>query len=175
MTVQNSVKKGADGKGFLKKNGRLLMLAAGGLVGVLLLLYGSGRLGGSVAAEKMSTNEHADLEQYAARLEESMGRLCSNVAGVSNVTVAVTLGSGFEYVYAVDQKTKSDGVSEKKYITVGNGSGETPVYITEKLPEIAGVGIVCRGGSNPAIQQKLIALISAAYNIGSNKIYITGS
>ncbi len=147
-----------------------------GLAGVLILLYASDMFSGAETSQKnKSTSEHAEIADYTARLEESIGRLCANVSGVSNVTVAVTLESGFEYVYAADSENKTDGSTEIKYITIGSGSSKSPVYITEKLPKIAGVGIVCRGGSNPAIQQKLIDLISAAYNIGSNKIFITGS
>ncbi len=177
MTVQNSAKKSSGSSIFLKKHGKQLLLAACGLLGVILLLYGEGLIGGvgTDNTGKMNTNEHEDLAQYTARLEESISRLCAKVSGVSDVTVAVTLKSGFEYVYAANSDVKADGTTGMKYITIGSGSGETPVYITEKLPEIAGIGIVCRGGSNPAIQQKLIDLISAAYNVGSNKIYITGS
>lgn len=175
MTVQSGAKNRIDGKLFFEKNSKWLLIIAGVIAGIMLLLYGGGRLGGESSAERMNTSEHSDLAEYTERLEESIRRLCSNVPGVSDVTVAVTLGSGFEYVYAVDIKSKTDGAVERKYITVGSGSGQTPVYITEKLPSVAGIGIVCRGGSNPVIQQKLIALIIAAYNIGSNKIYITGS
>lgn len=176
MTVQNSVKKSPDNKAFIKKYSKLLLLAGCGILGVLLLIYGNGKLNSKGSSgDNLIADEHQDLAAYTARLEASIERLCSNISGVSDVAVAVTLESGFEYVYAADSENKADGSIEIKYITIGSGSGETPVYITEKLPKIAGIGIVCRGGSSPAIQQKLISLICSAYNIGSNKIYITGS
>jgi stage III sporulation protein AG len=176
MAVQNNVKKNTDGAAFIKKNGKVLFILFCGIIGAIILFYTNDKFGGTGTSQKNnSASEHADLAEYTDRLEESIGRICSNVAGVSDVTVAVTLKSGYEYVYAAYSDNKTDGSVEIKYITIGSGSSKTPVYITEKLPEIAGIGIVCRGGSNPAIQQKLIDLISAAYNIGSNKIYITGS
>lgn len=174
MTVQGSVGKGADKKLFSKKNQNFLFIGCCILLGIILLLYGSGIFVEKPTGQKKA-DQHELLEQYIKNLEDSIAHLCSNVAGVSDVRVAVTLASGFEYVYATDSKTRPDGSTEIKYITIGSGSSEVVVYITEKLPEIAGVGIVCRGDSDPAIQQKLMALVSTAYNIKTNKIYITGT
>jgi stage III sporulation protein AG len=84
----------------------------------------------------------------------------------------VTLAGGFEYVYATDRKTAAGGESIS-YVTVGSGSGESLVYITEKPPAIVGVGVVCTGGTDPTVRQEITALLSAALGIGSNKIYVT--
>lgn len=173
MTLQNQTNKNTKSQVISVGNKKLLMMFGCGLLGVLLLLLGGGIIGGSKS--QSSTPERQDLTEYCAMLERGIERLCSSVAGVSDVTAAVTLKSGFEYVYATDTQSKSGGGHEIKYITVGSGSNEGTVYITEKMPEIAGIGIVCRGGSDPAIVQKLTALICAAYGISSNKIYITGS
>ena len=39
--------------------------------------------------------------------------------------------------------------------------------------EVVGIGIVCRGGSDPKIQRELLSLVSAACGVGSNRIFIT--
>lgn len=173
MTLQNTSNK-EKGKPHLAvgNNKKLLLLAGCGLLGLLLLIWGGGGFGASRGAS--STPDRQDLAEYSAGVERSIERLCASVSGVSDVTAAVTLKSGFEYVYATNSQSKSDGGGEVKYITVGSGSGEGTVYITERLPEIAGIGIVCRGGSDPAVVKKLISLVCAAYGITSNKIYITG-
>jgi len=161
-----------------KKNGianpRLIMLVACGALGLLLLLYGGGYFTGDEESVKSYTGDSVALIEYTKALEDSIRQLCSGVSGVSNVSVAVTLENGFEYVYAADSEVRN-GESEYTYITVGSGSREGTVYITEKPPKIGGVGVVCRGGDDPAVQRKLISLISAAYNVPSNKIYIIGS
>ena len=46
------------------------------------------------------------------------------------------------------------------------------VCIVEKMPSIAGVAIVCKGGGNPVIANQLINMISSAYNVPKNKIYV---
>ena len=58
-------------------------------------------------------------------------------------------------------------------ITVGSGSSKTAVKVTEKPPTIGGIGIVCRGGGDPIIQNRLISLLSATFGVSSTKIYIT--
>ena len=79
---------------------------------------------------------------------------------------------GFEYVYATDIK---NGVSDSvQYIIIGSGNDEKLVYLTEKVPRISGIGVVCSGGGDISIQNELISLLSAAFDVPSNKIYVTG-
>ena len=142
----------------LKNGGRLWVIVMCGLLGVALLLYGGGE-------RKEDAKEEEDrLATYARSVEKKITEMCSRVEGVREVSVAVSLESGYEYVYA----TEGD-----KTLTVGSGSSEASVKVTEKPPRIGGVGIVCVGGGNSAVQKRLIELISAAYGISSNKIYIT--
>ena len=144
----------------LRSLGKRWGIIACALFGVALLIYGS-----RDAKSTVDTNEKgSELVEYSREVESKILELCSKVEGVRNVSVAVSFESGFEYVYATDGD---------KTLTVGSGSNESAVRVTEKPPTISGVGIVCTGGGDPRIQQKLINLISAAYGISSNKIYIT--
>ena len=102
-----------------------------------------------------------------------MAAICSRVAGVGAVEVIVTLESGYEYVYATDKKVTVGGESTS-YITVGSGDDESLVYITERLPAILGIGVVCTGGMDSTVRREVTALLSAAFGVGSNKIYVTG-
>lgn len=143
----------------LKKNGKLWMVALFGILGVSLLIFS-----GSYEKSEPTLNEDKNrFSEYKSEVEAKILELCSRVEGVDDVSVAISFESGFEYVYATDGD---------KTLTVGNGSAESAVTVTEKPPTISGIGIVCKGGGNPRIQQKLINLISAAYGISSNKIYI---
>ena len=161
----------------LLKNKKLLILAAIAAIGVLLLIAG-GRENKVNTQNTTESDATVQLDEYRETLRRDIARLCEQVGGVSDVTVAVSLECGFEYVYATDIKSDSDTYGSQvqtKYITIGSGSSESAVYITEKLPRIGGIGVVCRGGSDPVIVRRLTSLLSAAYNIGSNKIYVTGT
>ena len=141
--------------------GRIWIILAALALGVgLLLLGGAGDSTGKKAGE-------TEISEYAAELEKRIGELCSQVEGVGRVTVAVSLEGGFENVYATDENGR--------VITVGSGSSASGIVIKRKPPTIAGVGIVCRGGDDPAVQRRLISLIGAAYGVGSNRIFITES
>ena len=145
----------------LKKKGKLWIILLGAVAGVFLLLIGNGT-GDQKTIERSDTKA---LEEYSQSLERKIHEICSNVKGVSDVSVAVSFESGFEYVYAQNE-------DEGEIVVIGSGSSKSAVKVTEKPPKIAGIGIVCRGGGDPTVQNKLIKLLSAAFNVSSNKIYI---
>ena len=156
--------------GFLKKkgNGRLLLLVGGVLLGILLLLLGGGAFEktSQVEAEADALEDAEDLSAYQAKIEKDLEDLCDAVAGVSSVEVMVTLGSGRRIVYATD--------GEGDVITVGSGSSQQALYRTVQPPTVVGVGVVCKGGNDPHVQNRLTDLISTALGITSNRVYVTG-
>ena len=152
---------------------RYLLLAAGLAAGLLLIAFGSS--GGKKTDSAVS--DAAEINAYAAALEEKARALCESAAGVGrgSVTVTVTLDGGFDAVYAEDSEKKTSGTGESvtgKYATVGGGSSETPIKIGVRTPRIAGIGVVCRGGGDDVTRAELISLLSASFGIGASKIYI---
>ena len=145
------------------KKGKLALISIGVLLGVTLLIFGGTSEGKTNAVD---SKQAESLAAYANEVEEKLHTLCERVEGVSGVTVAVSFERGFEYVYAKDE-------GRGDYLVIGSGSSESAVRVTEIPPAIGGIGIVCKGGGDPAIQNKLINLISAAFGVSSNKIYIT--
>lgn len=160
----------------MKKSGKLAIAIMGVALGVILLLFGS-RAGKKEDASPTDRppSEAVSLttEEYRADLEARMKNICSQVVGVGAVEVIVTLEGGFEYVYAYDVKTTVGGESTS-YITIGSGDNESLVYITERAPAIVGIGVVCTGGMDAGVRREVTALLSAAFGVGSNKIYVTG-
>ena len=140
----------------LPPSAKLSIFASLLLIGVLLLIFG-GRGGSGGSSDGLDSGE---IEKYRKELESEISELCRGVRGAGEVRVAVSLSGGFEYVYATDKNGK--------IIT----SGDAGVIIKKKLPEIAGVGIVCSGGGDPAVKNQLISLVSAAYGIGTNRIFV---
>ncbi len=157
---------------------RLFIILGAVLLGILLLTSGGGGKSNTSDASVISAREEQEsLEQYTEKLKKEIAALCESVGGVSNVTVALTLESGYEYVYATDSELRSDSGGERseiKIVTVGSGSSEQTVFICRRPPRIGGIGIVCRGGDRADIQRELIALLGSAYAVGTNKIYVAG-
>lgn len=149
---------------------RLILILAGAAVGILLLLLGSGNLfssGKEPADQPVTPTAQQELEQYQSYIEARVRSLCESVEGVSGVTVAVTLSGNFEEVYATEQV---DGNEE--YVIIGSGSNASALHISRLAPQIAGIGVVCRGGGNADVRQELTSLLCAAFRISSNRVYI---
>ena len=160
----------------MKKSGKLAIAVMGIALGVILLLFGN-RVGKETDDATPDAPPGGTVtrttEEYRADLEARMESICAQVAGVGAVDVIVTLEGGFEYVYAYDVKTTVGGESTS-YITVGSGENESLVYITERAPAVTGIGVVCTGGMDANVRREVTALLSAAFGVGSNKIYVTG-
>lgn len=159
----------------MKKSGKLAVALVCVAVGALLLLFGN-RIGKDTDSQVPDVPAEATartVEEYRAELESRMEAICARVAGVGEVEVVVTLEGGFSYVYATDKKTTSGGET-LTYVTVGSGDRETLVYLSEKAPAIVGIGVVCTGGMDPTVRREVTSLLSAAFGVGSNKIYVTG-
>lgn len=150
---------------------RVWLIPLGALCGILLLVFGSG-----LGSRKQTTDAPAEtdnseqiLADYRNALEQDIRKLCESVDGVGNVTVALTLSGGFSDVYA----TEAGRDGGEQYVIVGSGSNASALRLSRNAPEIVGIGIVCRGGMNSAVRQELTALLSAAYHVPTNRIYIT--
>ncbi len=159
----------------LKKTGKLGIALAGVLLGVGLLIFGNRLVGGereSTPATSDPGSEVRAVEEYRLALERRIADITSEVAGAGSAGVVVTLEGGYEYVYAYDRKITVGGESIT-YITVGSGADESLVFLSERAPAIVGVGIVCSGGGSAEVRREITALISAAFGVPSNKIYVT--
>lgn len=161
-------------KKIVKKNLLPFIIGAVGIIIVLL----TGVIGNNSQSKSISepSASGTDLDMYAESLEKKIRTLCESCNGVGNVSVVVTLEGGFEYEYAknTEYRDNSYGSDRKEeYITVGQGSSQKCVLLRQRLPMVAGVGVVCSGASSDSVKSELTLLIAATLNIGVNKIYIT--
>ena len=101
----------------------------------------------------------------------------------------ITLKSGYTYTYAVTEKVNSDvseeyksddqrksqqkNTTEQSYVMVEDGG--SPLVTALNEPEIKGVVVVCDGGDNPLIQQKVIQAVTTALDITSTRVCVIQS
>lgn len=126
------------------------------------------------------------VSEYKKEITESVKEIVTSVTGDKDPTVVVTLDSGIRYTYADSGETDSSTASgsstnqksqssKRSYVTVKDSSGaEKALIITENMPEIRGVAIVCMGGDNEQIAEKIKNAVTAALNITSKRVYISG-
>ena len=151
-----------------KKKTLLLLLLA--LLGILLMLLS--RCGEDKAGAQTQNEPSAlDPALYAEQIEEKVEALCNKIDGVSSAHAVVTLKGGYRAIYATDAQYGSS-VNKSETVLIGSGSSEKALLIGYENPEIAGIGIVCSGGSNDNVKRELISLLSATFHISSNRIYV---
>lgn len=141
--------------GFVKSLGRggwlIVALALG--CGILLMYLGGNARSGDVVYPSR------DIELCTREIEEKIKVMCEHTKGAGETRVAVTLNCSGETVYS-----SSDGMY-----------GTPQVFLTETSPKISGIGIVCDGGGDPVIRERIISLVSAAWDVPTSRIYVACS
>ena len=149
---------------------RILIILGGALLGIFLLLYGGGSFRtteGVKESERYSLSAD-ELIIYQSYLEGRIKTLCESVAGVREVSVFVSLESGYESVYATESNE-----SGEEYVILGSGSNASALFLTRETPTVCGIGIVCTGGGNANVRRELTELLCATFHLSSNRIYVT--
>ncbi len=166
------------------KNPKTLIIA--GVAGILLIYLSSFFTGNSESETEKVIAESVSLSEYREQLEDDICEMVKEITGNKNVSVIITLESGIRYSYAdikeesVTSKTATENESNETefkngYITVKDADGsEKALLVTENMPEIRGVAIVCAGGDNEIINDKIKNAVTAAFNITSKRVYICG-
>ncbi len=164
------------------KNPKMLLII--GLAGILLI--GASSLFSSEEKLQKAATQDFSAEEYCRELEEKIGKIVTDITGDKRPTVVVTLNSGIRYSYAdaveEDSSSQTGEKSEQKsesstktYITVkAAGGGEEPLILTCLMPEIRGVAVICDGGDNEIYAERIENAVTAALNITSKRVFITG-
>jgi stage III sporulation protein AG len=162
-------KEGKDGKktkmgalfrmgALFKGRGRAILLLVAAL-GAALLLFG-----GQTSAP--AGEEYARLrEEYRKETEQRVAKLCAQVKGVGRVSVLLTLEAGEEYVYA-----KDEGASGGTDYVTGQSGG---LLLYRRTPKVAGVAVVCDGGGNESVANRLRELLHATLDVPYSRISIS--
>lgn len=160
--------------GFVNSKNKNKIIIAVGFVGILLILlseinFGSGE-------NKDNKNPDTDYALYVNSLNTELTELLSSIDGVGDCRVMITLRNTSESVYAKNSDSSSSDNSKSssdEYVIYDSENGDSPILLKENFPDIEGVAIVCSGGDNIAVKEKVIKCVSALFNISSNRISVT--
>ena len=87
----------------------------------------------------------------------------------------ITLQNTKESVYAENKETSSDESSNSEnneYVIYNSENGDSPLLLKEEMPKVAGVAVVCTGGDNVLVQEKIIDCVCALFNISSSRVSV---
>ena len=141
-------------------------LVISAIIGVLLILLGAFRETNEVQDEDLDIRVRA----YTERLEGKIEEMLSELQGVGDVHVLVTLDGSSTFVYATDQKDNGTD-----YVILEQGDTQKPVLLQEVLSDIRGISVVCKNGDDPEIRRKIIGLLCTGFGIPSNRVFVAGS
>ena len=128
---------------------------------------------------------------YTRALSAQIAQMVSAITGESEPQVTVTLRTMGETVYATEDKqseknaeeysgeslnrTQTDGDTQKTYILVKAADGsQKPLIVTKTEPEIRGVVVVSRGGSDPKMREKIVEAVKTALDLSSTQVCVVG-
>lgn len=168
-----------------------LFLIAVGVAGLLLVLVSTFRKSSAKTAPEKESAEAIDVmttENYTELMESKLEKLISDMLGDTKVSVMITLESGIERVYADEMKTDADSKkdqsakkseqsdsNQKTYVVMKDKNGnEHALLLTEKMPVIRGVVIVCDSGQTENVSNAVKTAVKSALNVGEEKICIIG-
>ena len=154
-----------------------------GAAGIALIflsgLFGSGKADEQEAAQPKQDAQTAGA--YTEELEASLTDLVSHIQGAGKAKVMVTVERGAEQVYAQEEKrstqtTQGSGSNDSKetnYILVKDADGsQRALMVTEVQPVVKGVVVVCDGGENPTVQQRIIDAVTTALDVTSARVCV---
>ena len=121
-------------------------------------------------------------------MEGHLEGVLSQMAGVGDVTVMITLKSSAEKVVEKDVEAQSETVTEltaredattqnsshgEATVYDGDGSQEQAPYISKELsPQVEGVVVIASGGDNAVVKQNITEAVQALFGIDTHKIRI---
>lgn len=163
------------------KGKRILIVC--GLVGILLLC-----LPEMIPKRTVSQVSAVSADAFVKETESRLQTLVESIQGAGMCRVMVTLENGIEYVYATEQKSNSDRQedingedtrlsqrddSESSAILIDTDSGREGLLVTEIQPTVRGVVVVCEGGDNDAVRERVCEAVTVALNISSKRVCVT--
>lgn len=155
----------------------VLMLIAG----VLLLLFCTGKSEKEKEPGLTQPEETVYAGDYETKLEERLISIISTMDGVGRVEVMVTLNCGSEDIYlrdsdsdeSVDKDGKSSSQRKNEYVIIDDGDKEKGIVIRVAEPEIRGVAVVCDGGGNESVKQRITEAVTALLGVSSARVSVS--
>nr|WP_317356527.1 hypothetical protein [uncultured Tyzzerella sp.] len=128
---------------------------------------------------------NANNNTYETQLESRLKMILSQVEGVGDVDVMITLENGKEIVTKDDSlrensKTNEEALngdkreifSDKEQYSTVKINGDEPLVLKEINPKISGVLIVAQGGGNVEIKNMLIKATNSLLGVELHKIEV---
>ncbi len=161
---------------------KLLIL---GIIGIVLIGFSS-FFPKNYEKETEEKSVEISTEEYKKELEKQIKEIAVSISGDKKTKVVITLETSVRREYAGESQNisgekssengkETSGTVKEKAITVKKSDGsEEALIITEYMPQIRGVAIVCDTGTNEGVTEAIRDAVTAALGITNKRVYIGG-
>lgn len=120
-----------------------------GIIGIALIFLSSYIDFGSASDKRK--DEEFSVKTYSTEIESDLQSVISQIQGAGETRVLLTMENSIEYVYLDDSTTKTKEIE----------------------PLIRGVLVVCEGGDNPVVVERITLAVTKALDISTAKVCVT--
>lgn len=167
------------------------------LAGILLLVLSipsftktdTGSETADSAGAARAQNESSTESDYTKRMEEKLTDILSEVEGIGEIKVMITLKASKEKValkdspYTEEIDTQEDGAGgtkESKSVTredetvmISDGSGQSQPYVVKETePKVEGILVLAQGGDNSKLINEIVEAVQVLFDVPSHKIKV---
>ena len=145
---------------------------------IIIAVYFSTSFAFKSKGQKSSTKEDnlevnfSNSQEYVVYLENKLESVITNVKGVGQANVIITLEKGFEYVYETEEETNSSAngnIVTKTKVVLVNGK---PVLKEEIYPVVKGIVIVAEGAKDTRVKLNILSIVQTIIDINTSQITI---
>ncbi len=159
---------------FKNKNRKAVLMVFLGGFGIILLLLSE--LSSDTPKTKNDYDYISlfDTKEREEELEKKLSEIISKINGAGKTIVMVTIDCSKEFIYEKNsEELKDDNKSERRNeLVILEGEEDFPVLLKTEEEKIRGVLIICEGGGNPLVREKIIESICALLDIPSTKVSV---
>ena len=134
-------------KALTEKGWTIRLMIIAGVVGIALIFFSSLDLG-SITGKQ---DDAFSVKAYSEELESDLEEVIAHIQGAGKTKVLLTMENSVEYVYLRDSTTKTKEVA----------------------PLIRGVLVLCEGGDEPVVVERVTEAVTKALDLSAAKVCIT--
>ncbi|MFK2824327.1 stage III sporulation protein AG [Bacillus sp. B190/17] len=178
-----------------KTSNKAKWMAIAAILGISFMLLSDLKDKGEISAVLPQESSQAAGEQkepaqddFKAAYEKELTAALEQIAGVSNVTVVVTIEASERKLYERNttvkkqetkeqdkkggERTITDQMQEENLVMVKQDGGEVPVILEMKKPEVRGVLVVAEGAENIQVKKWIIESVTRVLNVPSHRVAV---
>ncbi len=163
----------------IPKEKRLTIIVIIGLLGIAFVLIFDFSNEDTVILQSENIDFSDDTQEYKMNLEKELVKILQEVEGVGEVKVMLTIEGSKEYVYAEsfynDNKSQEGYLEESyrnEYIILDNKNQKEALIKKVIKPKINGVIVVCEGGDDLVVSEKVYKAVSTVLDITASRVCV---